>query len=378
MILGGCDTGPESLFDPDRDFAADPVISQVQPSGSALAGVDVLTITGQNFSDDPDRVRVYFGDIRAEVLEVSATQIRVRAPNVVRPSVLLRVMVLGAENFSNGVTYALDPAAVRHGGLLALEEPFGLTTDDQGNVYVSMFSAGVSINIKRITPDGSRSDYFTTPFSWTDLEFGPDGVLYGVRGNNGIFRLPEGQPQQTWHVLPSGNALVSLVFHSDGALWTAATGGNVFRVLDGQVASFSFPGQIRDIAIFDDHLYVALTGEDGVSRVVRAAITGAGQLGPTEEHANIAGPFGTEARRLAFAADGSLLVGTGADPSLILVAPDGSAEIFYQGIVTAPVRSMAWGAGPYVYATARVTGHADSRTREFHDLIRIDTRREGA
>jgi hypothetical protein len=378
LVLGGCDTGPgDSLFDPDHTFAPDPVIASVQPDGAALAGVDVLTITGQNFSTEPARTQVYFDDVRGEVLEVSPTQIRVRAPNLARPAIRLRVMVLGAEHFSNAITYRLDPAAERFASLLPGEEPFGITTDAQGDLLVSMFADGLSAGILRITPTGDRSQYISTPFSWTDLAIGPDGSAYGVRNLRAVFRLPEGGTQQTFQALPAGAALIALEFDSDGALWTASSTGVVYRIADGEAQEFAISGTIRDIALFQNHLYVAVT-QNGASRVVRAPITGPGQLGAVEEYAAITATFNTEARRLAFAADGSLLVGTQSAPALILISPGGSAEIFHTGIVTPPVRSMAWGSGTHLFAVARVTGITASRGRDLPDLIRIETRKEGA
>jgi len=89
VALAACDAGPgSSLYDPDRQSpASDPVVSAVVLDGPvALAGIDALTIEGENFGDDPSRVLVYFEDglgsaVRAEVLEVTPTRIRVKAPN---------------------------------------------------------------------------------------------------------------------------------------------------------------------------------------------------------------------------------------------------------------------------------------------------------
>ncbi|MDX1429636.1 MAG: IPT/TIG domain-containing protein, partial [Rhodothermales bacterium] len=103
-LIAACDTGPaESLWDPDATTGSDPVISAVDPPDIALAGVDIVTISGSNFSAEPSQNIVFFDGTRVPVLEASSTQISVRAPNEPCPEVTARVAVVGgdAESFSN-------------------------------------------------------------------------------------------------------------------------------------------------------------------------------------------------------------------------------------------------------------------------------------
>ena len=222
LSLAACDTGPaESLYDPDFEGAPDPVVTGIEPSGSALAGVSEIVIRGENFGSDPDAVRVYFGDTRAELLEASPTQLRVRAPNLTPGTVNIRVSVVGALDLSNPMPYALEAAVADFGDIKTFEEPFGIASDAAGNLYVSLFSTNVSAGIKRITPEGERSDYISTTFKWEDLAFGPDGGLYGVRGVRAAFRFPPGGgPQETWAVIPDNSArLTAIDFDADGHAW---------------------------------------------------------------------------------------------------------------------------------------------------------------
>lgn len=386
--LAGCDTGPgDSLYDPDRESAPDPVIASVSPPGSALAGIDIVTISGENFSSEPSENLVYFDAARAEVIEASATQLRVRPPNLPRPELTLRVVVMGAENFAS-VPYRLDAAAERFAELPATDEPYALATDEEGNVYVSLFSEGVSAGVKRFSPDGERADYFP-PISapWRDLAIGPDGELYGVRRVGAVFQLPEGGPASVWGVASSPNEpLGAIVFDAQGALWAGSRNGNLFRFEpDGSsFERFEIGGTIEDLAIFEGMLYVAVTrgGEGSVSNVERYPISAAGELGEGEVYAPVSDLFGVSALALAFAADGSLLVGTSEgddnDTALVLVGPEGSAEVFYPGILRPPVLALAWGPGTSVYALGRVVASDQSNGRTFPDLVRIETRRSGA
>ena len=79
LALAACDTESTSLYDPDEPLLPDPSVAEISPTGSALAGIDVLTITGQNFSETPENNLVYFGTVRGTVLagyKILATVLR--------------------------------------------------------------------------------------------------------------------------------------------------------------------------------------------------------------------------------------------------------------------------------------------------------------
>ncbi|MBT8401746.1 MAG: IPT/TIG domain-containing protein, partial [Rhodothermia bacterium] len=204
VTVAACDTGPaESLWDPDATVGDPPVISAVEPPDVALAGVDIVTISGSNFATDPARVIVFFGGTRVTVMDASENQLTVRAPNEPSPEVVLRVAVIGndAESFSNSWQLALLPAEEEFGGILDSENPFAIAADAEGNIYVSVFRAGRSEGIRRIALDESESEFSATTFQWNGLDFGADGLLYGARGVRAIFQFPGGGGiQQTWAV----------------------------------------------------------------------------------------------------------------------------------------------------------------------------------
>ena len=396
ILAVGCDSGPgESLFDPDPTQAPDPVITSVMPDPTqiVLAGIDEVTLTGTNFSANAAENLVYFNDVRAEVVDASPTQLRVKAPNVPGSDLQIRVAVLGAENYSNLTPYRLVSAVVPFGDLGMADEPTGIASDMLGNAYVSLFSEGSSVGIKRFSPEGERSDYFSTTFPWSDLEIGPDGALYGVRGVQAAFRLPEGMPQQTYQVVTGSARLSSLDFSPSGAMWSGSREGNVYRVAPGggSFDQFILPGNIRDLVVFDGALYVAVTA-DNVSRVVRFAIDGDGNLGDEETYVDVTATFAAEARALAFAQDGTLFIGTDAGGfvdldernPVVLVLPDGSTDVLYPGVLGpeerstyVQIRSFAWDADTGLYAIRRFEIRGQE-TEIFFDLVRIETRKVGA
>lgn len=373
VFLSACDSGPaDSLYDPDATNAPDPVITSVEPAGAALAGVDVVTITGQNFSETPEQNLVYFGAARGEVIEASPTQLRVASPNT-PAEVEIRVSVIGAENFSNAVQYELEPASERFGSLADFEEPFALATDDDGNVYVSLFSDGRSVGIVRITPDGTRSTYVETTFKWDSMVFGADGLLYTVRGVRAIFRFAEGGAQQTWVVLPDNSAtLTAVAFDDDGNLFAGGDNAVIYRVApDQSVSEYGFEAKVAALTVFDGYLY-AVAEQAGASKVWRFAVSGSGELGPAEEHFDVTAFNSATATSLAIAANGDLLVGTDAAEPIVLVRPDGSGETLYPGVLEPAARSFAWGTGTSLYMSRAATSNTTA------DILRINTRREGA
>lgn len=410
VVLGGCDSGPgESIYDPDASGAPDPVVTSVTPAPGelVLAGIDVLTITGENFSPELSKNIVFFDEVQGEVLEASPSTLVVRTPNTPKPELDLRVTVIGAENFSNTISYRLVAAAERIAELSTGELPTAVAVDDEGNVFFHILGTNVEevdTGVQRITPDGERSQYAPPAFvTWQDLAFGPDGELYGVFGLGALGRVVEGGAPAFDVVLSDAEEpLTALAFDEQGGVWLGSTRGNLFHidlttddvteyVVDADIDNT----QVRDLAVNGGFLYAAIIqqaeGSPQVGKIVRFPIDGA-SLGGREDYADISAQFAVNPRAIAFAADGDMLVGTSLneqnDVALLLVSPSGAIEQFYPGIILSPVTKLAWGPDTGVYALGFVAeldatrsrrdiplaGNADPRA----DLIRIESRREGA
>ena len=228
----GCDSGTaDSIYDPNRSNLPDPVINEISPAGSALAGVDVVTITGSNFSTEVSDNLVYFGSDPGEVLEATANELRVFAPNSPQFEFQLRAAVLGAENFSNSLPYRLDPPFIEFGDVRDYEDIFGIATDASGNLYASLVAFGLPVGIIQITPEGERSDFIDTPFPWIDIEFGPDKSLYGVRSVRAVFRSTEGGAFQVHGVIPnSSTRLTTIAIDANGRIWAAGDNSEIYSI----------------------------------------------------------------------------------------------------------------------------------------------------
>ncbi len=372
VLLLGCDSGTApSIYDPDRGSLPDPVIESVAPEGRALAGVDIVTLTGQNFSNEATDNLVYFGDARADVVEASGTQLQVAAPNTPDPELEIRAVVIGAENFSNRVSYGLDPPFVEFGEVKDFEDVFGITTDPAGNLYVSLLAFSLPVGIVRISAEGERSDYITpSTFVWVDMEFGPDDYLYAVRSVRAIFRFAgSGASPEVFAVIPASTVrLNTLTIDPDGGIWAAGDNTEIYSVTPaGDINSYAFEADVRDIALFGDHLYVAGTQGD-LSGVWRFGMDSNHILREPEMFFDVTTFNGATAYALEFSAAGQLFVGTDATDPVIVVDSEGTGQVLYPGVFEQSVRQFSWGLDLQLYAATSSTETAAA------GIIRITTR----
>ena len=399
LVLAACDSGEgSSLYDPDAETGPAPVISSVTPDGVVLAGIDVITIQGQNFSDDPALNTVVFDDAtgnaaNGEILSASTSRLEVRTPNLPNPALRVRVAVVGAQDYSNAVSLPLSPAFARVESLdpNREESPRALGNGIDGSLYVTLYVEGAAAGILRFGPDGARSTYSTEGTLWTGLAPVAGGSLFGVRQNRGVYLIPEGGTSDvTVRDIPSGNTLRDVVAIGDGMFWTGGTNTNVAaRALyrftaDGTVtATVPFEEPVTSLAAAAGALYVASVTTDAGSvvdsKVWRFPLTADG-LGDGEVLLDLVSEFGTGvgANAIALAADGTVFVATNAADPLLTISPDGEATTLYPGILPSPLVDLAWGMGSELYVLQGLTAaEVESPTGGLLDLFRVQVRTPG-
>ena len=373
VSLSACDFGEgESLYDPDAQTGPAPVVSSVTPSGVVLAGVDVVTIEGANFSATPTSNTVVFDDGRGNtasgiVLEASPTRLRVRVPNLPNAALRIRVAVIGAQDFSNPVAFPLAPAIVPFGEIDRTEVPFGIAADDDGTLYVSLNREGSSVGVTAVASDGTRTQYFDSPFPWPALAR-VDGRLVGVRRLRAVFELPEGGSQTVLAAFqPSTVSLFAIAGGPDGSVFAGGNSSAIYRVVpDGSSSETPFPSSVRALASDATALYV-VSGETP-AQVYVVPFNADGSLGAPTALATL--PAVGDA--IEVAADGTLYVGLDRVADPIVTVSGGAVEVLYPGVLAGPVRGLAYGAGTQLYM---VTG---ATTAERANVFRIETRRDGA
>jgi hypothetical protein len=379
LVLSACDSGEgSSLYDPDAGTNPAPVISSVSPDGVVLAGVDVVTINGQNFSDDPALNAVVFDDAAGNaangtVLSATSTRLEVRVPNLPNPALRVRVAVVGAQDYSNAVALPLSPAFVSFGEIARTEVPYGIAADADGTLYLSLENEGASVGVIEIAPDGTRvpGPYFASTFPWAALARG-DGELFGVRRVRAVFSLPEGGNQTVLSAFqPSSLLLSAIAATPDGAVYAGGNQPTLYRVsADGTPSESAFPANIRALAVADGTLYAIGAGASGASdQLYSVPLAADGTPGAPEAVATLP----AVGMALAVAADGTVFVGLDrvVDP-LVTVGAGGAVEVLYPGVLSGPIASLAYGAGTQLYAVREA---ADG---EPADVLRVETRREGA
>jgi hypothetical protein len=345
IILIGCAEDPPASLEqyPSANLPA-PVLSTLEPSSQALAGITEVTITGSNFSADSRNNRVYFNGIPGTILSGTTTQLVVKVPNVVSDTVMVKIAVVGAQDFSNQyqykmvssweVYYPLDPIA---------EKAYGIITDNTSNLLVNLYDIG----IWKITPDKVKSLYVPkgNTQKWDNFRYGPGGELYGVRSARGIWKVVENvAPAAPW-VAPSAGVIVALEFDSNQNLWALNNNNTIFKFKQDQtITSYPFSGVLRAVRLFNNDLYVAAT-KDNIEGVWRIPINSNGDLGTGElyfETTNIR--LAAKITAIAFAADGDLILGMDKGPDPILVVkPDKSYSVLYPGVIGAnSVVSIFW------------------------------------
>ncbi len=379
LFLSGCTkVDAPSLYDQNYKGSPQPIVDSLSPAGSALAGIDTITIYGKNFSADKANDGIYFNATllyNTSIISASPTKLVVKAPAISGDTIQVRVYVVGAENFSPTITYKLIAAVSPFSKLASGESAYGLCIGPDDSLYASLFNANLSVKdegIFKITSDGTinRTAYVlptTSPINsyWGSIKFGPDGNIYALNGKRIVYQLVPGATNPggaTAHWIssfsPAATSFNDLDFDANNNLWVGGNNQAIYRVNinDKSTKSFPFVGNVRAMRCFNGYLYFAAT-VSGANKVFRAPIVG-DSLGNIETYFDISTAYtGTPPNILAitFSAEGDMYVGTDAADFLIIVGSNGSVERPYplyvsSGVLTSACKSFAW-VGTTLYAS---------------------------
>jgi len=373
VFFMGCEKEYTSIWDPNKQYRPNPIITGVEPAGGAFAGISEITIKGENFSPVKEENFVYFDGSKATVLSASETELIVRAPNIAGDSLRIKVRVTGAILFAEYFPYKLELAVVEYGDFGDYDDAYGIACDKDENLYVSLMGK----KVVKVTPDGERHHYATTSFAKASaMKMGPGGYLYYLNILRYMFRVPPGGGRdELFAVLPGG--AYDLDFDSLGNIYCGGSGGAIYRVKpDGssQVAADYPSVSIKAVRVFNGYVYVGGVDNTGHQYIWRNRIISADELGSNEVYfdwSNEIDPT-SEVLSITFAADGDMYVGTNAPEAIIIVHPDGSHEPLYPGVIEPESYALSWGNGPYLYVNRRSTDVTKKR------IIRINMQKQGA
>lgn len=372
FIVYGCNQeSAPSLFQ-EKDPGATPVVSSILPANEALAGVTDITINGSNFSTVKEDNLVYFGTSKATVLEASATRLLVKAPNLVKNDLDLKISVKGAEKFSTPVKYnLLEAVGIYYAFTKGVDDPMTVTVDKNENVLVYIKDQGVrkidtSGKLSVWAPRGAESFFF-------DMKIGPNNILYGTRNLRAIFKVEEGKTPATHAVIPRTTvALIAIDFDENKNIWAGGSGGYLYSITPALVIKeFAIDYTISAMRVYNGYLYVA-GKKDSEEAVYRYKINSNESLGDKEKYFDIGAAYGLQKVKvggLAFSSDGDLIVGTDLTDAFILFR-NGSASSLYPGLIRSFARSMGWGINKNLFYVREST--------EGFTLVRVDMQKLSA
>ncbi|MBT3496773.1 MAG: IPT/TIG domain-containing protein [Candidatus Marinimicrobia bacterium] len=365
-VFNGCNDAqyPEDIWEPDDQGNATPVITMISPSDSAFSGSDVITITGENFSENMDDILVYFNSELGELLSVSKTEIILSPPSLISDSVLIKVAIKGAFLFGEyDRYYKLYPRMIKYGNFDPYEESlWGLEVDNDENVYVGLFIHPEG-DIERLRPPNAERDssflhsVLPTPSS---MRIGP---------GNDMYYLDSFYPYIVKHNLSSGGPsfaavpgnIADLDFDMNGNLYCGGSGNAIYTVQTDltSVTSADYSDiNISTIRVYDNYVYVAGTqsagnadGSDFVGIWRNQIISPEGALGEKELRVDWQEVSNTSSKISCFTFDetGKIYISSNDETGILTIDIDSNSTLLYPKIISGPITKMTWGAGNYLY-----------------------------
>jgi len=387
LSFWGCENEyPDSIYNPDEVFKPDPTISSVLPD-VAFAGVDTVDIVGNNFSNDPTEIEVFFNGQKGQTVSSTTNLIRVISPNIIGDSIKIQVRVAGAIKFAEHKPYKLEPIIIEYGVFDSFDDAYGIACDQDENIYISLFGNKL---IQKVTPDLERHDYATIlRDKTTQMKMGPDGYIYYVFGLKFMLRiLPDGSKDELFAILP-GSAY-DLDFDENLNIYSGGSGNAIYKTtLDKTttvVKQYS-DTYVHALRVYNGYLYVAgsYSGTD-VNHVVEGIwrnqiVAGNDSLGATELVLDFGSIFvGKEVQSMVISEDGNIYLGTNGDEGIYVIKNNGSFGPLYPSVLGPDIYAMTWGNGNFLYVTRKgeVTETSNGEKIDPNKILRINMRKKTA
>ena len=373
---------PENIWDEDDQGNASPSISSVEPE-AAFAGIDTLTINGQNFSENTSENLVYFNNMLGEVVNATSTSLSVITPNLVSDSVQIRVAVQGAFLFADhSLLYTLTAAVLDYGPFDQFTDIFSLDLDRDENLIVSM-DGTPNAEFWIVDTNQDSAVWSGALAKGSGMKLGPTGSVYFVNYQRFLYKDEQGTPKENSEIFKrlNGNA-TDLDFDSYGNLFVGGAGSTVDVVdinddeglTSGVTEAKNLDTlDILSLKVFNDYLYVLTTTVTSDQAIYKMQILDdSGSLGDLELVFDWSDYTNKLSSALCFtlSESGDLFVGSDSDDQPLTYIQNGNASGFYSSILTAPISYMAWGNSNYLYLI--------NKTEETNRVQRVDTRMSGA
>ena len=374
---------PDSVWDENDQGGSTPIVSSVEPSQGAFAGIDTVMITGQHFSDNISENLVYFNGMLGNVVEATSTTIGVVPPNLVSDSVQISVAVQGAFVFGKYENiYTLRAAVIEYGPFDQFTDIYSLDLDRQENLVVSL-NATPDAQFWIVDTNQDSSVWSSSLAKASGMKMGPTGSIYFVNYQRFLYKDEQGTDKENTEIFKrlNGNA-TDLDFDENGNLYVGGTGSTIDLVdiynegglTDGVSEAKNLDTlDIISLKVFNNFLYVLTTTVSSDQAIYKIPILdNSGSLGDLELVFDWSSYTNKEAFALCFALSeaGDILVGSDWASQPLTIIQNGFATGFYSSVLTAPIVYMAWGNENYLYVI--------NKTDETNRVQKIDTRMAGA
>lgn len=359
LVISGCKYNvSEPLWDQPYTAPAAPKITSIVPSDSASAGVNIITIKGENLKLGTGTTRVSFNNIYSDVLSISATSIVVLRPNVVSDSTEIKVIPHDAIQEAIYSPYKVTQVVNKYGSFLQNVPLSVIAVANNGNLYV--VDSTTQRNIYKATPDGNNTVIAHLSRNALDGKIGPDGNLYLTEKNRAIYKVDVSTNNVSrWTQMPFGKIVSYIDFGSNGYFFTGGSKTDLlitpFNLSAGSTSSgFYASDDIQCIRFFNGYVYVAsiTSGAQEPSKIWRDKVNSDGTVGARELIFDMNSVHDSAAvSGLAFSQSGNLYISTNSDsdPLLYVNPSTGKAQYMYKGILPRYCAGIAYGSSNYLY-----------------------------
>jgi hypothetical protein len=376
----------EPMWEQPAPTVMTPTITGVIPPQAAAAGVNKITIQGQNFSDARADMNVYFNSTLAEIVNSSSTSITVRRPNLFAPATEIKVVSAKAYLAAKSSPYGIDTVMDRYGAFVANIPLATVAVDSVENVFV--VANGTPYTFWKVAPNGVAATLSITEVSpalkrtYSDARI-HNGNLYllGYQQREIQVANPTTGLLARWTRLPPGIPVDVGDFDANGNFYTGGASTDLcvippnppVSLSAGQIktAGIYLTDEIQAVRVFGGSVYVASRQANtaNAAKIWKHTVDAAGNLGPQSLVVDLVSIASSVVKGIAFSANGALYL-TIDDPNPLLVYDPTAKTLdyFYKDILPPHAQHSTWGKGKNLYM---ISNDPTAQMSNMWNVIRI-------
>ena len=375
---------PPLINEPTIDYAVNPVINNVLPADSAIAGVRQIVIRGDHYlmAGGDDTTYVYIGGELAKVRSINEQEIIIERPRIYGDNMAISVEVpraLGVAKADYKVEIPVEPFSDFQYVASALSS-FAIAPN--GDLYIA-----ASRRIYHLTADGinlTEIIYLPSAFrEMTDMKLGPGGYLYIARRDEELYRLdPNAENPETELYAEFTEDVNYLDFDENGNIYAGDRDG-IWILNPDKIETFSGYHDditIKHIRVFNGYVYVASTK----AIYKNIILDNMGSLGATEvvvDLSTIKKYSAGDITSFAIDINGMIIICLKNIPgqSIFVLENDGSIKPFYNNnILPVNVDQIIYARDRYMYLNKGISILGGTETADSVRVYKMGLQYQGA